>query len=104
MEGRTKISLGGFDYPLYFGYLSYKEVFGRSMKLVFDDEGKTTDNGTNIIIYSGYENACAEAKKVPEISMDDFSRELDQLLAQDGGLDTILAVVQVWKDSKDVSD
>lgn len=105
MEGRTKINLGGVDYPLMFGYLSFTTIFSETNRgVIFQEDGRLTDIGVPMIIYAGYENHCHERRSATKISLDDFSREVGKLLIQDGGLQTVQDIIKVWQDSRDVQD
>lgn len=104
MEGRTKITLGGVDYPLMFGYLSLKLLMGdKNRAMIFNDDGSPTELGVTKIVYSGHQDYCM-TRNVEVLPFDQFAREFDKVLTAEDGVQVMTDILKVWSDSRDVQD
>lgn len=105
MEGRTKINLGGVDYPLMFGYLSTKTLQQDPNKaLYFTPDGGITDIGYAKIAYTGYQDYCLSYNVPVALNFGDFAKEFDKVMTSEGGVEIVSAIIKVWAESENVQD
>lgn len=104
MEGRTKINLGGVDYPLMFGYLATKSIKqDKNLGALFNEDGSPTEIGYAKIVYSGHQNHCFD-RNTTALPFGQFVKLFDELISSEEGVQIVADILKVWFDSEDVQD
>lgn len=104
MNGYTKIDIPGKgEVGLHFAYVSFKLIMGEKNKsLMFDEEGNPNELGVAKIIYSGYQNNCINKGIEAVLTFDDFTKAIDTIAVQDGGIQVLTDVIKCWSESTEV--
>lgn len=104
MDGYAKLTLDGKEYGIKFGYLSFKLITqDRNRSMMFDEDGNPNDMGVTKIIYAGYQNNCVN-KNTEAMPFDEFSRLFDKTVVEDGGVEKVTEIIQLWTESADVKE
>jgi len=101
----TRITIAGKEVGLKFGYLSYKSIrTGKNADLLIEEDGTLTDIGLSRIIHSGYENNCVNKNIQAILTVEDFSRAIDEIAQTEEGKQILSDIITVWRNSEDVQN
>lgn len=101
----TKFDIAGQSVGIKFGYLSYKTIVSdKNRSLMFDDDGNVLEAGLAKIIHSGYVNNCVIKNVEAVLTIDDFAKQVDEMVVTPEGVEKLKEVIVLWSESNEVKE